>query len=70
MLHTAAAAAAADTPAAAAQVVVSNNPIVLREATIHFGQHGMAAEQLQDAGKLALQAMDWAHEQVSFIVVV
>jgi hypothetical protein len=46
------------------QVVVSNNPIVLRESTMHFGQYGLQVEALQDAGRLALQAMDWAHERV------
>ncbi|KAF6260137.1 hypothetical protein COO60DRAFT_923680 [Scenedesmus sp. NREL 46B-D3] len=43
------------------QVVVTNNPVVLREASMHFGQYGMQVAQLEDAGKLALQAMDWAH---------
>jgi hypothetical protein len=47
-----------------AQVVVTHNPIVLRESSMHFGQYGLQVAQLDDAGKLALQAMDWAHEKV------
>ncbi|WIA15846.1 hypothetical protein OEZ85_012601 [Tetradesmus obliquus] len=45
------------------QVVVSNNAVVLRESTIHFGQYGMQVEALEDATTLALAAMDWAHER-------
>ncbi|WIA36024.1 hypothetical protein OEZ86_007385 [Tetradesmus obliquus] len=45
------------------QVVVSNNAVVLRESTIHFGQYGMQVEALEDATQLALAAMDWAHER-------
>lgn len=43
---------------------MTDNPGVLRETTIHFGQYGMLVPMLEDSGKLALQAMDWAHEKV------
>ncbi|KAF8059377.1 hypothetical protein HT031_005182 [Scenedesmus sp. PABB004] len=45
------------------QVVVTDSDVVLREAGVHFGQHGFAVPVLDDAPSLALQAMDWAHEQ-------
>jgi hypothetical protein len=46
------------------QVVVTHNPVVLRESSMHFGQYGLQVAQLEDAGSLALQAMDWAHQKV------
>jgi hypothetical protein len=54
-----------DIAVAAAQVVVTDNPYVLRASTIHFGQYGLLVPLLRDPAALAVQAAEWAVEQVS-----